>query len=55
MLRVLSEEQDLEQTNHDLPACVANLTREVQELKMKLLQHTNCDCSLIYEYLAVEV
>ncbi|PNP57342.1 hypothetical protein FNYG_15215 [Fusarium nygamai] len=53
-LRVQSEEQDLERTNHDLSNCVANLTREVQELKMKLLQHTDCDCSLIHEYLAAE-
>ncbi|KAH7462917.1 hypothetical protein FOMA001_g18267 [Fusarium oxysporum f. sp. matthiolae] len=53
-LRVQSEEQELEQTNHDLSNCVANLTREVQELKMKLLQHTDCDCSLIHDYLAAE-
>ncbi|KAF9775431.1 hypothetical protein IL306_006464 [Fusarium sp. DS 682] len=54
MLRVQSEVQELEQTNHDLSNCVANLTREVQELKMKLLQHTDCDCSLIHDYLAAE-
>jgi hypothetical protein len=54
-LRAQSEEQELERTNHNLSIYVANLTREVQELKMKLLQHTNCDCSLIHEYLAVEV
>lgn len=53
-LRVQSEEQELERTNHDLSICVANLTREVQELKMKLLQHTDCDCSLIHDYLAAE-
>ncbi|KAF5707596.1 hypothetical protein FMUND_11004 [Fusarium mundagurra] len=53
-LKVQSEEQDLERTNHDLSNCVANLNREVQELKMKLLQHTDCDCSLIHEYLAAE-
>ncbi|CZR37701.1 uncharacterized protein FPRO_07108 [Fusarium proliferatum ET1] len=53
-LRVQSEEQELERTNHDLSICVANLTREVQELKMKLLQHTGCDCSLTHEYLAAE-
>ncbi|KAM0378821.1 hypothetical protein ACHAPZ_005537 [Fusarium culmorum] len=53
-LRAQSEEQELERTNHDLSICVANLTREVQELKMKLLQHTGCDCSLIHEYLAAE-
>ncbi|PNP54799.1 hypothetical protein FNYG_15595 [Fusarium nygamai] len=54
MLRVQSEEQELERTNYDLSICVANLTREVQELKMKLLQHTDCDCSLIHDFLAVE-
>jgi hypothetical protein len=53
-LRVQSEEQELERTNQDLSLCVANLTREVQELKMKLLQHTDCDCSLIHDYLAAE-
>ncbi|KAH7142260.1 hypothetical protein DER46DRAFT_113374 [Fusarium sp. MPI-SDFR-AT-0072] len=54
MLRVQSEEQELERTNHDLSNCLANLTREVQELKMKLLQHTDCDCPLIHDYLAAE-
>ncbi|CCT67951.1 uncharacterized protein FFUJ_06701 [Fusarium fujikuroi IMI 58289] len=54
MLRVQSEEQEMERTNHDLSVCVANLTREVQELKMKLLQHNDCDCSLIHDYLATE-
>jgi hypothetical protein len=54
MLRVQSEVQELEQTNQDLSNCVTNLTREVQELKMKLLQHTDCDCSLIHDYLAAE-
>jgi predicted RNA polymerase sigma factor len=53
-LRAQLEEQELERTNHDLSICVANLTREVQELKMKLLQHIGCDCSLIHEYLAAE-
>lgn len=54
MLRVQSEEQELERTNHDLSICAANLTREVQELKMKLLQHADCDCSLVHDYLATE-
>jgi hypothetical protein len=54
MLKVQSEEQEVERTNHDLSICIANLTREVQELKMKLLQHTDCDCSLIHDYLAAE-
>ncbi|WJG35454.1 uncharacterized protein FOBCDRAFT_224883 [Fusarium oxysporum Fo47] len=54
MLRIQSEEQELEQTNHDLSNCIANLTREVQVLKMKLLQHAGCDCSLIHDYLAAE-
>jgi hypothetical protein len=53
-LRTQSEEQELERTNHNLSIYVANLTREVQELKMKLLQHTDCDCSLIHDYLAAE-
>ncbi|RKK60870.1 hypothetical protein BFJ69_g17199 [Fusarium oxysporum] len=53
-LRLQLEAQELEQTNHDLSNCVTNLTREVQELKMKLLQHADCDCSLIHDYLAAE-
>ncbi|PNP57205.1 hypothetical protein FNYG_15269 [Fusarium nygamai] len=53
-LRFQSKEQELERTNHDLSICVASLTREVQELKMKLLQHNDCDCSLIHDYLAAE-
>jgi hypothetical protein len=53
-LRTQSEEQELERTNHGLSIYVANLTYEVQELKMKLLQHTDCDCSLIHDYLAAE-
>ncbi|KAF5250394.1 hypothetical protein FANTH_4427 [Fusarium anthophilum] len=53
-LRVQLQAQELEQTNHDLSDCVANLTREVQELKIKLLQHTDCDCTLIHDYLAAE-
>jgi hypothetical protein len=54
MLRVLSEEQELEQTNHDLSICLTNLTHEVQELKMKLLQHIDCDCLLTHDYLTAE-
>jgi hypothetical protein len=53
-LRVQSEVQELERTNHNLSIYVTSLTREVQELKMKLLQHTDCDCSLIHDYLAAE-
>jgi hypothetical protein len=53
-LRLQSEVQELERTNHNLSIYLANLTREIQELKMKLLQHTGCDCSLIHEYLAAE-
>jgi flagellar biosynthesis/type III secretory pathway M-ring protein FliF/YscJ len=53
-LRVQSEEQELERTNRNLSIYVTSLTREVQELKMKLLQHTDCDCSLIHDYLAAE-
>ncbi|KAL5610816.1 hypothetical protein FOBRF1_006933 [Fusarium oxysporum] len=53
-LRFQSEEQELERTNHDLSICVVSLTHEVQELKMKLLPHNDCDCSLIHDYLAAE-
>lgn len=53
-LRLKSEEQDMERINRTLSACAANLTRAVYELKMKLLQHTDCGCTLIQNYLANE-
>lgn len=49
-----SAEKTIEQINRDLSTCVTNLTLQVYNLKMKLLQHTDCDCALIQEYIANE-
>ncbi|KAM5341897.1 hypothetical protein ACJ41O_014928 [Fusarium nematophilum] len=52
--RLQSDEEDMERINRDLNSCVADLTHEVYQLKMRLLQHTDCDCSLIQHYIANE-
>ncbi|KAH7175160.1 uncharacterized protein B0J16DRAFT_405280 [Fusarium flagelliforme] len=41
------EQQDLERIQRDLSTCVADLTFEVYELKMQLLQHSECNCTLM--------
>ncbi|KAF4467027.1 Transcription factor atf21 [Fusarium albosuccineum] len=52
--KLKSDEEDMERINHDLSSCVADLTHEVYQLRMKLLQHTDCECSLIQSYIANE-
>ncbi|KAM6513976.1 hypothetical protein FALCPG4_015161 [Fusarium falciforme] len=52
--RLESEEEDMERINRDLSTCVTDLTLQVHDLKMKLLQHTDCDCALIQEYISNE-
>ncbi|KAJ4176146.1 hypothetical protein NW767_015547 [Fusarium falciforme] len=52
--RLIADEEDMERINSNLSRRVADLTLEVHHLKMKLLQHTDCDCSLIQEYIANE-
>jgi hypothetical protein len=47
-----SAEKDMEQVNRDLSTCATDLKSQVYDLKMKLLQHTDCDCALIQEYIA---
>jgi cell division protein FtsB len=49
-----ADEENREQTNRKLSSSVSDLTQQVYELKMKLLQHTDCDCHLIQEYIANE-
>ncbi|RBA09643.1 hypothetical protein FPRO05_14342 [Fusarium proliferatum] len=44
----------MEQINRELSTCATDLTLQVYNLKMKLLQHTDCDCALIQEYIASE-
>ncbi|KAI8417363.1 hypothetical protein FOFC_03676 [Fusarium oxysporum] len=52
--KLQSEAEDMERINRHLSSCVADLTLEVYNLKMRLLQHTDCDCSLIQKYIANE-
>ncbi|EXK24115.1 hypothetical protein FOMG_19144 [Fusarium oxysporum f. sp. melonis 26406] len=52
--KLKSAEKDMEQINRDLLTCATDLTLQVYNLKMKLLQHTDCDCALIQEYIANE-
>jgi hypothetical protein len=52
--RLQAEEQDMERANRDLSSCVSDLTMQVYDLKMRLLQHTDCDCHLIQDYIANE-
>ncbi|EXK24268.1 hypothetical protein FOMG_18995 [Fusarium oxysporum f. sp. melonis 26406] len=52
--KLRADEENMEQTNRKLSSSVSDLTQQVYELKMKLLQHTDCDCHLIQEYIANE-
>lgn len=52
--KLKTDEEDMERVNRDLSSCVADLTQEVYQLKMRLLQHTDCDCALIQNYIASE-
>ncbi|EXK25620.1 hypothetical protein FOMG_17721 [Fusarium oxysporum f. sp. melonis 26406] len=52
--KLKSAEKDLKQINRDLSTRMTNLSLQVYNLKMKLLQHTDCDCALIQEYIANE-
>lgn len=49
-----STEKDMEQMNRDLTAHAKDLSHQVHGLKMQLLQHVNCDCILIQQYIASE-
>ncbi|KAF4338058.1 hypothetical protein FBEOM_8063 [Fusarium beomiforme] len=49
-----STEKDLEETNHKLTAYVKELTLQIHDLKMNLLQHVGCNCVLIHEYISNE-
>ncbi|KAJ4317644.1 hypothetical protein N0V84_007243 [Fusarium piperis] len=52
--RLKADEEDMERINRDLSSCVADLTLEVYQLKIRLLQHTDCDCALIQSYISNE-
>ncbi|SPJ92816.1 uncharacterized protein FTOL_13781 [Fusarium torulosum] len=52
--KLQADKENMEQTNRKLLSAVSDLTQQVYELKMKLLQHTDCDCRLIQEHIAKE-
>ncbi|SPJ72631.1 uncharacterized protein FTOL_02360 [Fusarium torulosum] len=49
-----STEKDVRKGHRDLTARVQELNQEVHWLKLQLLQHVDCDCVLIHEYIACE-
>ncbi|KAF4435575.1 hypothetical protein F53441_13481 [Fusarium austroafricanum] len=50
--KLRAEEENMEKTNRKLLSSVSDLTKQVYQLKMQLLQHTDCNCRLIQEYIA---
>ncbi|KAH7231040.1 hypothetical protein BKA59DRAFT_409282 [Fusarium tricinctum] len=54
MEKVYSKEQDLEKINFNLTGCLKDLVAEAHQLKMNLLQHTTCECTLIHKYIQNE-
>lgn len=48
------EEEESEVQNRQLCSSVKELTQEVYLLKMQLLQHSECDCVLIQDYIKTE-
>jgi GTPase involved in cell partitioning and DNA repair len=52
--KLQTKEKNMEQINRKLLSSVSDLTQQVYELRMKLLQHTDCDCHQIQEYIANE-
>ena len=53
-LRLASCEQAMEDQNRQLSACFDSLRAEIYTLKTQLLQHADCGCLLIQEYIANE-
>ncbi|KAH7189791.1 hypothetical protein BKA60DRAFT_472932 [Fusarium oxysporum] len=49
-----STEHDLEKINFNLTSCLKDLVAEAHQLKMNLLQHTTCECTLIHKYIQNE-
>ncbi|KAG5998518.1 hypothetical protein E4U43_002403 [Claviceps pusilla] len=49
-----SEEYSIEDANRTLRGVLDALTSEILCLKMQILQHTNCNCELIQEYISKE-
>ncbi|KAG5950719.1 hypothetical protein E4U53_004519 [Claviceps sorghi] len=49
-----SEEYSIEDANRNLRSVLESLTSEILSLKMQILQHTDCNCELIQEYINKE-
>jgi hypothetical protein len=54
LARLESDGQDIEQRHRTLSSCVDDLNEEILHLKMQLLQHTSCNCTLIQHYIKNE-
>jgi hypothetical protein len=54
LARLQSDEQVMEQRHRMLSSSVDDLNKEVLQLKMQLLQHTSCQCTLIQHYIINE-
>ncbi|KAH7247512.1 uncharacterized protein BKA55DRAFT_646459 [Fusarium redolens] len=54
LARLQSVEQVMEQRHRTLSSCVGDLKEEILYLKMQLLQHTSCNCTLIHHHINKE-
>lgn len=52
--KIYSTEHDLEKINFNLTSYLKDLVAEAHQLKMNLLQHTTCECTLIHKYIQNE-
>ncbi|KAG7418529.1 Transcription factor atf21 [Fusarium oxysporum f. sp. raphani] len=52
--RLQFDEQATEQRHRELSSCMNDLNEEILYLKMQLLQHTSCNCTLIQHYIKNE-
>ncbi|KAG6321603.1 hypothetical protein E4U44_004814 [Claviceps purpurea] len=49
-----TEEYNIEDANRHLRSIMESLKSEILSLKMQILQHANCNCTLIQEYISKE-
>jgi len=54
LARLQFDEQATEQRHKELSSCMNDLNEEILYLKMQLLQHTSCNCTLIQHYIKNE-
>ncbi|KAH7191152.1 hypothetical protein DER44DRAFT_631824, partial [Fusarium oxysporum] len=50
--RLTSRTQELARVHRELSTCVADLSLEVYELKIQILQQLGCNCPVMQNYLA---